>query len=64
MQIVYKLLLQGFLIPIINTIFIELSMTAYQMISFSPRLILRFNLLDPCARVTQIKSSPNPVTYV
>ena len=43
-------LLRGFLVPIINTIFIELSTTAYLKISFSPYLILRLNhLLRPAS---------------
>jgi hypothetical protein len=37
-------MLRGFLIPIIDTIFIELSSTAYLFLFF-PRLILRLNLL-------------------
>ena len=43
-------MLLGFLIPIINTIFIDLSTTAYLMISIFPRLILRLNLLLHYAR--------------
>jgi len=37
--------LRGFLIPIINTTFIELSTAAYLRNSVFPRLILRLNLL-------------------
>jgi len=43
MDIKAAFLLRGFLVPIINTTFIELSTAAYPNISFSPRLILRLN---------------------
>ena len=58
------IVLRGFLIPIINTIFIELSTTAYLMIFFFPRLILRLNLLHCLARARQIESPPKPVSFV
>jgi hypothetical protein len=42
------------LIPNINITFVEIGSTAYLTISFSPRLILRLNLLRPSS-----KSAPN-----
>ena len=52
-------MLQGFLIPIINTTYIELSTTAYLTISFSPRLILRPNLLHLHSKSNQSKTVPS-----
>jgi len=48
------LLLRGFLIPIINTIVIELSTAAYLSYSFFPHLILRLNLLRLQSKSYQI----------
>ena len=57
-------MLRGFLIPIINTKFIELSTTTYLMISFFPRVVLRFNLFHRYTRGCQIKSLPQSISFV
>jgi len=56
-----KLMLLGFLIPIINTIFIELSTAAYLRNSFCPRLILRLNLLHLGCKSNQSESIPKSI---
>jgi len=59
-----RCLLQGFLIPIINTTFIELSTTAYLRNSFFPRLILRLNLLQLCCKSDQSVTAPKTVSSI
>jgi len=54
----------GFLVPIINTIFIELSTAAYPNISFSPRLILRLNFSFLYNENSQSKPIPQIVPSV
>jgi len=54
----------GFLVPIINTIFIELSPTPYLMISFFAHLILKLNLLHCNAGARQIKSPQETFSFV
>jgi len=56
--------LRGFLVPIINTIFIELSTAAYPNISFSPRLILRLNFSFLNNENSCSKPIPQPVSSV
>jgi len=58
------MLLRGFLVPIINTIFIELSTAAYPNISFSPRLILRLNFSFQNNENSQSKPIPQSVSSV
>jgi len=58
------LLLRGFLVPIINTIFIELSTATYPNISFSPRLILRLNFSFLYNENSQSKPKPQAVPSV
>ena len=57
-------LLRGFLIPIINIIFIELSTAAYLKISFSPRLILRLNFSFLNNENSQSEPIPQTVSSV
>jgi len=57
-------LLWGFLIPIINTTFIELSTTTYLMISLSPCIILRLNLLHHHTRACQIEPPLQSFSFV
>ena len=59
-----KLLLRGFLVPIINTTFIELSTAAYLNISFSPRPILRLNFSFLLNENSQPKPIPQTVSSV
>ena len=54
-------MLRGFLVPIINITFIELSTAAYLNISFSPHLILRLNFSFLCNENSQ--SEPIPQTF-
>jgi len=56
--------LQGFLIPIINTTFIELSTAAYLRNFFSARLILRLNLLHLRCKSYQSKPIQKSVAAV
>jgi len=58
------LVLRGFLIPIINTTFIELSTAAYLSNSFFPRLILRLNLLHLTSKSDQSVTVPKTVSSV
>jgi len=58
------LVLRGFLVPIINTIFIELSTAAYLKISFFPRLILRLNFSFLNNENSQSKPIPQTVSSV
>ena len=55
---------RGFLIPIINTTFIELYTTAYLRNSFFPRLILRLNLLHLCCKRDQSITLPKTVSSI
>jgi len=57
-------MLRGFLVPIINTIFIDLSTTAYLSISFSPRLILRLNFSFLNNENSQTQPIPQTVSSV
>ena len=57
-------MLRGFLVPIINTIFIELSTAAYLNISFSPRLILRLNISFLYNENFRSEPIPQPVSSV
>ena len=57
-------LLWGFLIPIINTTFIELYTAAYLGISFSPCPILRLNFSFLCNENSQSKPIPQTVSSV
>jgi len=57
-------LLRGYLIPIINTIFIELSTTAYLSFSFSPRFFLKLNHLPTSCKRFQIITFPTTFSQV
>jgi len=56
--------LRGFLVPIINTTFIELSTAAYPNISFSPRLILRLNFSFLFNKNSRSKTEPQPFSSI
>ena len=48
----------------INTIFIELSTTAYLRYSFFPRLILKLNLLHLCCKNDQSESMAKSIASI